>query len=91
MPKDKRYSTVKILMETGHLTSLLEIFDTLPKSVVAKDFGTNYTRFNRLIKNPDEFKMKEVYTLAKLFEIDEMKMITLVHSQYISKKKHKKL
>jgi hypothetical protein len=34
--------------------------------------------------------MKEVYTLAKLFEIDEMKMITLVHSQYISKKKYRK-
>lgn len=89
MSKDKRYATVKILMDTGNLTSLLEIFDTLPKTVVAKDFGTNYTRFDRLIRNPDDFKLKELYTLARLFEIDEMKMISLVHSQYISKKKKK--
>jgi EAL domain-containing protein (putative c-di-GMP-specific phosphodiesterase class I) len=88
--KDKRYATVKILIEAGHVTSLTEIFDTLPRSVVIKDFGTNYVRFSRLMENPDQFKLKELFTLAKLFDIDEMKMVSLVIYQYKNKVAKKK-
>jgi hypothetical protein len=84
MVKDRRYLTVKILIDAGHVKSLLEVFDTLPRSILARDFGTNYSRFSRLIENPDQFKLKEVYTLAKLLDIDELKMLTLVHNHYMN-------
>jgi hypothetical protein len=83
--KDKRYATVKILIDTGNVISLEDIFYVLPKSVVAKDFGTNYVRFSRLIENPAQFRIKEVITLAKVLDIDVMKMVALVISQYDKK------
>ncbi len=87
MAKDKRYETVKFLIEAGQITTLSGIFDVVPKTVVAKDFGTNYQRFVRLINNPELFRLKEIYTLARMFGIDEMKMFTLINNQYKGKKK----
>jgi hypothetical protein len=90
MVKDKRYKVIKHLIEGGHIKSLSEIFDTIPKSVAARDFGTNYSRFTKLIENPANFRLKEIYTLARLFDIDERKMIDLAHTQHTSKGKRKK-
>lgn len=90
MVKDKRYKTIKVLIEGGHIKTLSDIFDTIPRSVVAKDFGTNFTRFTRLIENPADFRLKELYTLAHLFDVDERKFIDLAHNQHLSKGKRKK-
>jgi hypothetical protein len=84
--KDKRYETVKILIENGHVMTIVKLFDTIPISVVAKDFGTNYLRFSNLVNNPEELKIKEIYTIAKLFEVDEMKVISLILNQIHSKR-----
>lgn len=87
---DKRYKTVKILIDNNHVKTLVEIFDTIPRSVVAQDFGTNFTRFDRLINNPELFRLKELYVLAQLFDVEEVKMVQLAHGQYIAKKGKKK-
>lgn len=33
-------------MEAGHVTSFTQIFDHIPLSVFAIDFGSNYVRLN---------------------------------------------
>jgi hypothetical protein len=88
--KDKRYKTVKILIDNGLLKSLSDIFDTIPRSTVAKDFGTNFPRFDRLLNNVEQFRLKEIYTLASIFDVEEAKLLDLVHNQYVSKRKGKK-
>ena len=89
MAEDKRYSTVRILIEGGHISAFSQIFDHIPVSVVATDSGSNYVRFKRLIKNPNRFKLKDIFILAHLFGIPEMMMITLIVSQLLKNKRKK--
>jgi hypothetical protein len=88
--KDRRYKTVKILIDNGHVKTLLDLFDAIPRSIVANDFGTNFPRFHRLINNVEHLRLKEIYTLANLFDVDEEKVLRLAHNQYMNKKKGKK-
>jgi hypothetical protein len=90
MPKDKRYNITKLLIQSGDVKSLSEVFDIIPPSVVARDFGTNYTRFTKLAANPELFRLKEIYTLAELFEVDPLKMMALTHATYLKKNAKRK-
>jgi hypothetical protein len=89
MAQDKRYITVRILIEAGHITVFSQIFESIPLSVVALDFGSNYVRFKRLTKNPSRFKLRDIFILAHLFEVSEMTMITLIVSQLLKNKRKK--
>jgi hypothetical protein len=82
-----RYQTVKILIEGGHITTFRDIFLHIPKSIVAIDFGSNYHRFSRKLQAPSGFKLKDIYLLAHLFEIDKEVMLKLVMSEINSKGK----
>jgi hypothetical protein len=89
MAQDKRYFTVRILIEGGHVTGFSQIFEHIPISVVAIDFGSNYVRFKRLVENPSRLKLKDIFILAHLFEIQEMTMITLIANQLLKDKRKK--
>lgn len=90
MAKDKRYRTVKHLIESGHITEFREIFDTIPKTVVAEDMGTNYKRLLRLVENVDQFKVADLYSLAGMFEVDKLAIMKLVIKQSENKVAAKK-
>ena len=90
MKRDDRYSLVKPLMSTGHIRTFQDLFKFIPKTVIAKDLGMNYTRFTRLIENVDDFILRDLFRLAELFEIDELAVLNLVHQQYLADKKGKK-
>lgn len=81
MAKDKRYRTVKHLIESGHITEFREIFDTIPKTVVAEDMGTNYKRLLRLVENVDQFKVADLYSLAGMFEVQKALIFKIVIAQ----------
>jgi hypothetical protein len=90
MKRDNRYSLVKPLMSTGHIRTFQDLFKFIPKTVIDKDLGMNYTRFTRLIENVDDFILRDLFRLADLFEIDELALLNLVHEQYQMDKKSKK-
>jgi hypothetical protein len=81
MLKDNRYVVVKVMIETGHITTFSQIFDYIPISVVAIDYGSNYVRFARQISRPLSFRLKDLSILATLFGIETMSMITLIYNQ----------
>jgi len=83
MEKDRRYTTEKKLITGGFLNSFGEIFDIVPKSVVARDLGMNNMRFSKLISQPDLFRLSDIFRLATLLEIDGLILLTLVikHAQ----------
>jgi hypothetical protein len=89
MAQDKRYSTVRILIEGGHVIGFSQIFEHIPISVVAIDYGSNYVRFKRLVENPSRLKIKDIFILAHLFGVPEMTMITLIVSQLLKNKRKK--
>ncbi len=87
MALDKRYNTVRILIEGGHITGFAEIFEHIPLSVVAIDLGSNYVRFKRIVGNPSRIKLTDIFILARLFGITEMAMVALIISTIKKKRK----
>ncbi|MBS1664226.1 MAG: hypothetical protein JST68_24490 [Bacteroidetes bacterium] len=90
MAKDKRYGTIKKLIEGGHLNAFREIFDTLPKSIVVEDLGTNGTKFNRMINDVMWIRMEEARRMAELLEVEGDVITDLIWKQYNLDKKSKK-
>ncbi len=78
MAKDPRYKTLKVMLETGNVHTLEEVFNIVPKTVVAADLGINYTRFLARLKKPGGFTLDELLRLAVLSEIDNKTLISLV-------------
>jgi hypothetical protein len=90
MTKDRRYNTVKNLIMGGYVKTLNEIFDTVPKTVVAKDMGTNLARLNKMIGDPQIYSFRDMVKLASLIEVDELAIMTLIYAQYQALKKSKR-
>lgn len=90
MAKDKRYNTVRNLILGGYLKTFNEIFDTLPKSIVAQDLGMNSTRINRVIDNNGRFFVDDLFALAALLDVPEIKVMELVCNQHTADKKGKR-
>jgi hypothetical protein len=90
MGKDKRYTTVKNLISGGFINSFQDIFETIPKSVVARDLGMNNVRISKLMNNVDGFVFKDIFRLAALLEVDKKILTILVCDQFDKSKKGKK-
>lgn len=90
MSKDRRYTTVKNLISGGYIKTFSEIFETLPKSVMARDLGMNNIRFTKLMNNVDDFFLRDIFRMAVLLEISEATMYELIWQQYTIDKKSKK-
>lgn len=89
---DTRYSTIKVLIESGHIKSFRQIFDFIPKTVVYKDLAVNFNRFSRAILDPSAFTIKELMALAEMFDIDAKKTIDMAYEQVmVTKKRRQKL
>jgi hypothetical protein len=92
MADDPRYGSIKVLIESGHIKSIREIFQFIPKTTVYKDLGINFSRFDRAIVDPSIFRMQELVVLAELFGVDAWKLIGMAYDQMlaINKPKRKK-
>lgn len=90
MGKDRRYNTVKLLIEAGHITEFSHIFDHIPRSVVANDLGTNYNRLVRLINHTEHFTLEELLTLSNFFDVESKIMVDLAFNQLIRKRVKRK-
>ena len=88
MIKDKRYKTIKNLIESGHITLFREIFDTLPKSIVYKDLGMNNDRFTNLMNNVELFLLNDLFRIADLIETEKRKILEVVYNQYLADNKN---
>jgi len=83
MVKDKRYKTVKNLIDGGYIITFRQIFDTLPKSVLYKHLGINSVRFKNLIYHVDLFILKDIFRMANYFEVEGDIMLQLIYKQYL--------
>jgi len=84
--RDSRYDFVKILIETGKITTIQDFFKYVPKTIVAKDLGKKIDRFTILINKVEGFTFDEVYRLAKIFEVEEIEMVKLIHEEHVKNK-----
>lgn len=89
MKRDQRYKYVKFLLDKGEIKCFNEIFDTLPKTVLAKDMGFKIVRLNKLLSRPARFTLQDIFIMASFFEIDKFVMLHFVFEQYLLNKNEK--
>jgi len=87
--QDNRYSTISVLIESGHVKSFRDIFQFIPKTTVYKDLGVNFNRFSKGVHDPSAFSMKELMVLAEMFGINAKLLIDMAYEQSMAAKKRK--
>lgn len=86
MAKDVRYKAVEKLIVTGVIVSLDDLFNYIPKSVVAVDLKLNYRTLVGKISYPYRFTIGEIIHLAHLIEVSEEAIFKIVSSDIFRKK-----
>lgn len=79
---DKRYKVVKVMIENGAITEFRQIFEYIPKSIVANDLGTNYNRLIRLLKKVEDVSLEEIFKLSEWIDIECDVIFKLLVLQY---------
>lgn len=90
MSKDKRYNTVKNLIQGGYIKTFREILDTLPKTVIAQDLKMHHNTFSKLIGDPELFTYQDTFRIASLIDVDETAIMNLIYHQCVADRKTKK-
>lgn len=84
---DKRYHAVGALITSGYIKSFGQIWEHIPRSLVYKRMGMNYTKFARLVNNPQYFTLKELSMLARFFGIDGKILVDMAWADADKKRK----
>lgn len=90
MEKDERYKAVKRLIEKGDITEFNEMFTYIPKTVVARDLGAAPARFSEKMNLIEKFTLQDMFSIAKLLEVENIDILRLADNQYSEQKKNKK-
>jgi carbamoylphosphate synthase small subunit len=81
MTKDFRYKAVEVMIRSKGINTFREIFDQIPRTVVAVDMGFNNNRMRDLVKYPLQLKLVEIDKMAALFGCTPDQLIRLIRAQ----------
>jgi hypothetical protein len=81
---DPRYKYVRSIWSAGDLNSFDEIFNLVPRSVVATDLGLNYVRFSKKIMKPELLTLWDMYRLSNVTELDPKVLASLALDNVIT-------
>jgi hypothetical protein len=87
MVKDNRYKAIKAMLEANNFKTFKEVFDIIPKSIVATDLGIHYDRFVKRINNPENFSLEELIIFSHLIGTNPSILINLAMKDIESNKK----
>lgn len=74
---DPRYKVVKELLRKGEIKTFTDIFKWIPKTKVSIDLHMNGNRMTKLIHDPSQFTMANIFKLSELIGCDEKKLLYL--------------
>lgn len=66
------------MISTGNITCLSEVFSIIPMTIVRQDMKINYSTLQRRVSRSDLLTVKDIYDLAKLFEVEPEAVFKLV-------------
>ena len=84
---DKRYESIKFMIETGHITEFKQIFHYIPKSLLGRHLHTNNPRMTRLVTNVNDLTVQEIVSISTLFDVEYTKITHIVFTQYLKDNK----
>lgn len=83
MHKDVRYKTVRDLINTRSITAFAQIFDTLPKSILARALRKNTSRIDDIIERPEELRYKDIKAISLLLDVPCSSIIQLFDRNFV--------
>jgi|GEM_PF-586851 len=82
MMRDQRYQSIKPLFLKNKIQTFRDIFNVVPRSVVASDLGKENDRFMELTGNMGEFTIQELALIGNFCSLTLSEMFTLVANEY---------
>lgn len=86
MNKDNRYDIIKTMIEVGRITEFSQLFNYIPKSVIAADLNSSHRRLTRLTEQLDKLEMGELYAISKLVGVKMEEIYKLTERQLLARK-----
>lgn len=79
MATDPRFEAAKALIETGKLLKFNDLFEIIPRSVMAGEIGHSYASFVAKMENPQRWTLGNVTDMATILGIpaDELAKVIL--------------
>jgi hypothetical protein len=78
---DQRYSAIHDAIKKGSITRFAQLLDYLPESEFAALLGLDAKRLAQLIRDPELMQVKQLATLAELFNVDYRDLLPLLIQQ----------
>ena len=78
--KDQRYKAIKSLIQSKGIRGLKDVFTILPISTVKEDMKINYNTLRRRVDNGELLTMKDIISMAELFEVEPVDVFHLALS-----------
>ena len=69
MATDPRFEAAKALIETGKLLKFNDLFEIIPKSVMAEEMGHSYSSFASKLENPRRWTLGNIADMATILNI----------------------
>lgn len=85
--KDDRYQDIRDMFNTGDIKTLKDIFEFIPRYVVATHLGIKRQRLGRLITQVENFQVRELLELGGLFDLSVKDIFQLTAQSYAKRKK----
>lgn len=76
--KDQRYKAIKSLIESKGIQGLKDVFTIMPMSTVREDMKINYNTLRRRVDNGDLLTVRDINSMAGLFEVEPVEVFRLV-------------
>lgn len=85
--KDPRYKAIKSLIETKSIQGLQNVFEVIPITIVKTDLGVHYNTLRRRVDKSELLTLKDIMSLAELFEVEAVEVFKLSVMDYNKRKK----
>jgi len=82
MERDPRYNLIRPKYKREEIRLFSDIFQTLPRSLVAIDLGKEKGRFNELVDNPNEFTWLELKKFSSNCEMTIPEFCALIEAEH---------
>jgi hypothetical protein len=85
--RDPRYLLIPTMYQRGRVKSFNDIFEYIPKTVVAGDLGIKVTRFNNLMSRVENFVIRDVMLIGSFCELNLDVVLELWKNEYLNQKR----
>lgn len=82
MLNDVRYKATRDLIRTKSITEFHEIFNTLPKSTLARALRKNTSRIDDIIARPTDLRYRDIKEISQLLDVPCSMVIQLFDKDF---------